>query len=331
MHISLLISRNIASSGRKPRFEDELGLNEDMDNISPFPVRHQKHPRGPIDDEIEEPKNEYHFGALSQPTSNAVSPSSWDHSAERGRIGGVGPAGSASMWDPGYGSGHDGIVGAGSGSASSHGYAAGSSAYGGNSATSPITSANSMPPSTNSSYPPHPSQSYSSQPYPPQPNPSFLPVPLPAGAVPLSARSDSTRGSGTAETAYNSRVPLMVANPDASSYTPYRDLRDSKNPQVYLQADAGYEIRGGAPAQAGSSSRPVVQHHDGGAVSQSGVSVRPVVQHQDGAAGVGGSVAAGSGEGDSALRRRRSTDKNQMQNRHRDAGDDEPAPPAYEA
>ncbi|TCD63163.1 hypothetical protein EIP91_005891 [Steccherinum ochraceum] len=272
------------------------------------------------------------------------SPSSYDHSS--GRVGGISPTG-PSMWDPSYGAGHGALYGDGPASTSSHGYTAGSNGY----AAVPTNAGNARPPS-NASYPsyaheqyanqPYSQQGYpSQQPYPPQSHPGFLPpiaasAALVGGAAPPSTLSESSRYSGTGETSFNSRLPLAVANPDAS-YTPYHDPRDGKDPQLYLRADRGYEVLGGAgaSAQAGSSSRPVLQHQDGGAVS-SGVT-RP----QDSAAvagtsssspSAGSSAAAGAAEGasgETALRRRRSTDKNQMSVRNQD---DEPAPPpAYEA
>ncbi|KAH8099628.1 hypothetical protein BXZ70DRAFT_238947 [Cristinia sonorae] len=312
--------------GRKSRDEVDFGLQEDLD-VHPYPVRHQKYPRGPIDDDVVEPKHEYQYGQLN---SNATTPSGYDHSAD-GRLVGAGPAGGISPWDPGHGSGHGMNIGAPPGGSS--GYAAGpSTGYGGTSATSPVTTASNIPPSTypHASYPNYPSQSYPptqgypSQPYPPQQPLSnhFVPAPVPAVPISVSGRSDSSRGPGSIDSPVpftNSRAPLTVANPDAS-YTPYNDPRDTKYP----------------PQPTASSSQPLLQHQDGGAVplpgASSSSSSRPA-QRRDSAAVSGSAVGAAgaAAEGESSLRRRRSTDKGQLRERQNEGDDTEPGPPAYEA
>lgn len=288
-----------------------------------------------MDDEVpEEPRNEYHYGALGHSTS----PTGF------GATSGAPP----SMWDPGYGAGHGsgGIGGQGPGGGNStvtygdggaSGYGGGASSGAPPSTLSGTPSAGPMNGTGPTSYPNIPA----SQPYPTQTTvPAFIPPPFLPGMIPQSRRSESTRESE--DTAYHhSNVPLTVANPD-ESYVPYQDPRDIKNPQLYLSAESGYEMRGGSASPSGSSaqSRPVVQHQDGGSISTAASSTRPLVAH----AGSSGYVASSSSEaaasasasGSSSnprgeLRRRRSTDKTQPLGPQRGEGDDGPAPPAYEA
>lgn len=274
-----------------------------MDNISPFPVRHQKHPRGPLDEDIgEDPKPNYHYGALSQQASSA------EHAGGAGSVG-------LSPWDPGYttmpgtnyGGGPESSNGHGYQSASSAGYAGGSSAYGNMSATGPAA-ANNIPPSPNN---------FAANNYPPTAYP-VVPAAIP---VPSSTRSESTR-SGTLDTSFNhaayanSGRPLTVANPDAGSV---HAIADTKDPQVYLRADTGYTTQPGASSST-PSTRPVVQHRDAGAVDSAVAS------------GSTGTPASAGAPGPGPVRRRRSTDKHQMEQGAPHPGDhDEPAPPAYEA
>ncbi|KAI0784398.1 hypothetical protein C8Q75DRAFT_736260 [Abortiporus biennis] len=90
--------------------------------------------------------------------------------------------------------------------------------------------------------------------------------------------------SGTNVSSGNSHTPLVVANPAPNAaISAYPN--DRKDPQIYLRADTGYEIRGGASgsgsSQAAGPSTPFVQHTDAGAVPVQAPTARGPFVQQD--------------------------------------------------